>query len=266
MKKIILMSVLIAFIFSNSSYAIKLEKNETYSGLLKKIGNVQTDIILPNADWELVALNDKSSRSISHMFALEQDNQVAAIIWLLQPTSISPTNDGQYILKSEDGICFDYDGDGPSESNHTRADFKIIKLQQGTGRCLLVQAFSDIGDWTFEQSTTFNQYRKQMKRTNVSYPDAMIWIDNVLYTKNNQIDYYIGINPAFASIESTPNQDFFFSDWYKRNIKDFPEKDNYMKSVIRLSDQYFESHYKNFNKRKPIDFTGLLELIPEYNK
>ena len=80
------------------------------------------------------------------------------------------------------------------------------------------------------------------------------------------IKYYIGLNPAFASIESTPNQEFLYSDWYKYEIEKFPKKDKYMKSVIKLSDQYFESHYKNFKKRKPIDFTGLLDLIPEYDK
>ena len=265
MKKIILTSLFIVFIFSNSSYAIKLEKNETYSGLIKKIGNVETSIILPNADWELVATIGQSN-TISHMFAIEQDNQVAAIIWLFQPTGVSTSNNGFPIKKSDNGICFDYDGNGPSESNHTRADFKLTKGQNGTGRCFLVSPFTDIGDWTFQQSATFNQYRKQMKRMNISYPDAMIWIDNTLLLKNIYFNYYIGVNPAFASIESTPNQQFMFSDWYKRNIQEFPEKDNYMKSVIRLSDQYFESHYKNFNKRKPIDFTGLLELIPEYNK
>ena len=262
MKKIILKSLLVIFIFSNSSYAIKLEKNEIYSGILKKIGNVHTSIILPNADWELVSLQKTGSNWIEHIFVLEQDSQVAAMIWLDQARFDS--DNGWYINKSDEGICYDYTNDGNGDSNHTRADFKAAS--SGTGRCLVVGPYTDIGNWTFENSKSFNQYRKQMKRNDISYPDAMIWIDSVLYLKNTMIKYYIGLNPAFASIESTPNQEFLYSDWYKYEIEKFPKKDKYMKSVIKLSDQYFESHYKNFKKRKPIDFTGLLDLIPEYDK
>ena len=116
-----------------------------------------------------------------------------------------------------------------------------------------LQLDSSIED-TYEMAESF------MKKNQLIYPNALIFIDNTFFSKNNYVQIYYGLNPEFRNINTLPERYFTDSDWHKYNIDKYPEKNNFMDEVIYAGKRTLDYNIERFSKNRPLDFYTYGEL------
>ncbi len=243
-------------IFSSKAFALKLEKGEIYQGEIKKVESYMYNFNLPSGEWEVMGLDrsfDGRANSAYIVFAKIVDNNVEAFIWLILERE--PSDSGWIAL--DPGVCTDWDGQG---SNFHKNDYN---RSNGTGSCLAVYAIGDVWPGIYDESPEFVQTKKKLKRLNVKLPDAILWIEQELMTKDAAATSYIGINPEAVGIKSKPNQEWTYSDWDKYNISDYPQKDSYMKKAIRVGEAMQEQNFNALKKRNIMDLSFIDDLLKQ---
>ena len=121
---------------------------------------------------------------------------------------------------------------------------------------------NDMYPGSYDFADEFVQTKKTLKRMNVDLPNALIWIDQLLITKQAYAGIYIGINPKFnANIFSESEVGFTYSDWHFYNIENHDNKNNYMNKVIKAAKEMNSQNYKALEKRKVMDLSFVDRLL-----
>ena len=91
--------------------------------------------------------------------------------------------------------CNDYED---QKSNYHISTYKK-KLANAVskGSCMSIWVDNDMYPGSYDFADEFVQTKKTLKRMNVDLPNALIWIDQLLITKQAYAGIYIGINPKF---------------------------------------------------------------------
>jgi hypothetical protein len=93
-----------------------------------------------------------------------------------------------------------------------------------------------------------------MQQNQLIYPNALIFIDNTFFSKDNYVQIYYGLNPEFRNIDTLPEIYFTNSDWHKYNIDKYSEKSIFMDEVIYAGKRAFDYNVKRFSDNRPLDF------------
>ena len=256
LKRFIVTFVII--LFSSNAFAFKFEKGEMYSGELKKVESYLYNLKLPKGEWEVLGVNRILSHNNESYIILGQvkSNELSAVIWLDFITD--PSQYGWYTPDSS--TCNDWDD---QKSNYHKSTYKK-KLANAVskGSCISVWAENNLYAGTYDWSDEFVQAYKKLESKNIDLPNAIVWIDQLLITKEAYASMYIGINPKFnADITSDKRIDFYRSDWHSYNIENYPDKKNYMEKVIKIAKEMHSQNYKALEKRKVMDLSFVDRLL-----
>ena len=251
-------ATLAVILFSSNAFAVKLEKGEYYSGELKKVEHYLYNLNLPKGEWEVLGVDRILSNNNESYVVLGQikSNELSAIIWLDFITD--PSDYGWW--PPDSSPCNDYED---QKSNYHISTYKK-KLANAVskGSCMSIWVDNDMYPGSYDFADEFVQTKKTLKRMNVDLPNALIWIDQLLITKQAYAGIYIGINPKFnANIFSESEVGFTYSDWHFYNIENHDNKNNYMKKVIKAAKEMNSQNYKALEKRKVMDFSFIDRLL-----
>ena len=244
-------------LFSSNALALKLEKGEYYLGELKKVESFLYNLNLPKGEWEVFGINRVLSNNNESYVVLAQiiDDQVSAFIWLDFITD--PSEYGWWTPDSS--VCNDYEN---QKSNYHSSTYKKQVTGVSKGSCVSVWVDNDIYPGSYDFADEFVETKKNLKRINVELPNAIIWIDQLLITKQAYAGIYIGINPEFnADIFSESEVGFTYSDWHFYNIESHKKKNDYMNKVISAAKDLNSQNYKALEKRKVMDFSFVDRLL-----
>ena len=256
LKRFIVTFVII--LFSSNAFAFKFEKGEIYSGELKKVEHYLYNLNLPKGEWEVLGVDRVLTGYNESYIVLGQikSNELSAIIWLDFITD--PSEYGWY--PPDSSPCNDYED---QKSNYHKSTYKK-KLANAVskGSCMSIWVDNDIYPGSYDFAKEFVQTKKSLKRMNVDLPNAIIWIDQLLITKQAYAGIYIGINPKFnANIFSESEVGYTYSDWHSYKIENNDNKNDYMNKVIKASKEMNTQIFKALEKRKVMDLSFIDRLI-----
>ena len=255
LKRFIVTFVII--LFSSNAFAFKLEKGEFYSGELKKVEHYLYNLKLPKGEWQVLGVDRILSHNNESYVVLGQiaSNELSAIVWLDLITD--PSEYGWFTPDSS--ACNDYEN---QKSNYHSSTYKKQVTGVSKGSCMSVWVDNDMYPGSYDFADEFVQTKKNLKRMNVDLPNAIIWIDQLLITKQAYAGIYIGINPKFnANIFSESEVGFTFSDWHSYNIENHENKNDYMNKVIKAAKEMNSQNYKALEKRKVMDLSFVDRLL-----
>lgn len=273
-NKIILIScvVFVNLLISLSNLSAKdLYPGMLVSGQIGKFG-LETNIILPDGDWVVTGMGSKNGTIRPAEIILMQTtaNKIKAVMLIRYARTLGKSqgwDDASGWRPEETFInntCDDYD-DQKSNYHYEKINKKSQNLIVN-GACMAVYAINDIynvSELSFENSIqeTYDMSEQFLKSNNFEYPNALIFIGNTYFSKNNYVQTYFAFNPEFRDIESSSQTYFTNSDWHKYNIDKYPEKKVLMNESIYIGQQIFNDNIKKFNKGRALDFYGYSSLF-----
>ena len=244
-------------LFSSNAYALKFEKGEYYSGELKKVESYLYNLNLPKGEWEVLGIDRILTDNNESYVVLGQikDNQVSAFIWIDFITD--PSDYGWWTPESS--ACNDYED---QKSNYHSSTYRKELRDVSKGSCMSIWVDNDLYPGAYDWADEFEQAKKKLKKMNVKLPNAIIWIDQLLITKEAYAGIFIGINPRFnADIFSESEVGYTYSDWHSYNIEKHKEKNDFMNKVIRAAKDMNSQNYKALEKRKVMDLSLIDHLL-----
>ena len=255
-KLIASLSLLICI--SSNAHAGKLEKGEVYSGEIKKVEHYLYNLNLPKGDWEVLGIDRILSHNNESYIILGQiiEGELSAIIWLDFITD--PSEYGWYTPDSS--VCNDWED---QNSNYHKSTYKR-KLANAVskGSCISVWVDNDIYEGSYDWADEFEQAKIKLRSRNIELPSAILWIDQLLITKEAYAGIYIGINPKHnADIYTRSRIGYTYSEWHSYNIDSYERKKNYMDKAINASKAMNEQNYKALEKRKVMDLRFIDRLL-----
>jgi hypothetical protein len=273
MKKIIIVAcvVLVNLLLSLSNLSAKdLYPGQSVSGQIGKFG-LGTNIILPKGEWVVAGVGSKNGTIRPAEIILMQTigNEVKATMFIRYARDIGKSQ-GYDVVHGwrpnetmDNNTCDDYD-DQKSNFHFKKINKKVQNLIID-GSCMAVYALNDIYNLNELQldnsiEDTYQMAESFMRRNQLIYPNALIFIDNTFFSKNNYVQIYYALNPKFRDIDTLPERYFTDSDWHKYNIDKYPEKNNFMDEVIYAGKRTLDYNIERFSDNRPLDFYTYGEL------
>ena len=226
-------------------------------GELKKVESYLYSLNLPKGEWEVLGINRILSNNNESYAVLGQisNNKVSAFIWIDFITD--PSDYGWWTPDSSP--CNDYED---QKSNYHSSTYKKKLRAVSKGSCVSVWVDNDVYEGTYDWSDEFVEAKKKLKRMNVELPNVIIWIDQLLITKEAYAGIYIGINPEYnADIYSESEIEYTKSDWHSYKIQNDRDKNDYMNKVIMAVKDMNSQNYKALEKRKVMDLSFIDRLL-----
>ncbi len=268
-NKIILVSflVFINFFLSLTSINAKdLYPGMSVTGMIGKFG-LGTNILLPEGRWVVAGVGSKNGtiRPAEIILIQPSANKIKAVMFIRYARDIGKSQ-GWDIVNGwrpketmENNTCDDYD-DQKSNFHYKKINKKVQNLVVDA-TCMAVYALNDIyniNELQLDNSIdeTYQLAENFIKQNELIYPNALIFIDNTFFSKNNHVQIYYAINPEFRNIKTLPGIYFTDSDWHKYNINQYPEKSNFMDEVIYTGKRVLDNNIFSFSKNKPLDFSS----------
>lgn len=266
-------SILFAFIFL--SYSISsFAKNEPYlgqflAGTIGKFG-LGTEIILPKGEWVVAGVSTTNGgiRWAELVLIQTELDKIKTILYIKYPRKLEKTitnmaggdhKQGWTRAKHVDAnTCDDY---SMQNSNFNEVNFtKRFTSRIFEGTCISVYAINKINPGTKDRLEVWRMTHEFINRSNLEYPNSLVFVDNTYFSLNNVVHSYFAINPEFQSIASNKNILFKDSDWHKYNINSHPKKKSYMDKVTYIGRQVLEDNQVNFLQERALNFLPYGEL------
>ncbi|MDA7763645.1 hypothetical protein N8903_01610 [Pelagibacterales bacterium] len=273
MKKIIIVAcvVFVNLLLSLSNLSAKdLYPGQSVSGQIGKFG-LGTNIILPEGNWVVAGVGSKNGtiRPAEFMLIQATGNKIKSVMFIRyardfgRPQSWDDNRGWRATEIIDNNTCDDYD-DQKSNFHYKKVN-KKKNILFVDGSCMAVYALNDIynlNELRLDNSIedTYQMAERFMKQNQLIYPNALIFIDNTFFSKDNYVQIYYGLNPEFRNIDTLPERYFTDSDWHKYNIDKYSEKSNFMDEVIYFGKRAFDYNVDRFSDNKPLDFYTYGEL------
>jgi hypothetical protein len=258
---------LIIFLTSNA-----LANEEPYPGQLV-YGNIGpyglgTKILLPPGEW-IVAGVSKTNGGIrwAEIILLQTESKkIKALLNIKYPRQLEKpinewgTNDGwRRDRHINNNTCDDYDN---QISNFHEV---IIKKRQYSrivdASCISIYANHSISENSNLNSKAWNLAHEYISRNGLSYPNALVHIDNTHFRINNVIHIYFSINPEFNNINSNKNASFKDSAWNKYNIAKYKDKNDFMINALNIGLNTYNYNIRRFSNNRSLDLSEYIYLI-----
>tara|TARA_B110000858_G_C17785619_1_gene467115 strand:- start:1326 stop:2135 length:810 start_codon:yes stop_codon:yes gene_type:complete len=261
--KIFFLSVFFVLINSVILQAKDLYPGQTVFGSIKF--GLNTTVNLPPGEWNVAGVAKKNGgiRPVDLILLQSIDGKIKAVFHIRYARDKGKSQGWDYVSgwipdeTMKNNTCDDYD-DQKSNYHYQKIDKKKQNLII-QGSCMAVYALNDI--YNFNELALDNSIHEAFEMTesyiqnkNLSYPNAMVFIDNTYFIEENYVQTYFAVNPELKNIETRSDVYFTDSNWHKYNINKHPEKKSFMNDAIFIGQQVFDDNAKAFNMRRALDF------------